>query len=171
MNAHKKETLAKDLASDYSALSKLAKLDLGAFAPIVNVAPSIITVGYPAVRVFTYNVSGLNEDGKPGRSGEGTQKPLGDDNDDIGDDEDSEDIARYKEPVFTRVLYAYVRSSLRTLAKNCQLKKNSSSKKCRIKHTHSNPSSPCRTNTALTPLGYTQVCIYTQLATGSSWVC
>jgi hypothetical protein len=101
VNARKKDSLLQDLASDYGALSKLAKLNLGAFAPIVNVAPSVVTVGYPAVRVFTYNVSGLSEeDGKPKHSGNGAQRLLGDDNVDMTDDEGGEDITRYKEASF-----------------------------------------------------------------------
>lgn len=58
----KKDTLPKELATDYLALPKLDKLDLNMFAPIVNVAPSVVTMYYPAVRVFTYNVSGLNDE-------------------------------------------------------------------------------------------------------------
>lgn len=60
----KKESLPKDLAEDYLALPKLSKLDLGAFAPIVNVGPSVVTTYYPAIRVFTYNVTGVADDGE-----------------------------------------------------------------------------------------------------------
>jgi len=142
VNARKKDSLPRDLASDYNALPKLEKLDLGAFSPIVNVAPSVIPVGYPAVRVFTYNVSALNE-GRQGskRSGKGVHRLLDDDNnDDIRDDEFGEDVER-------------------ALAKDCRLKKNSSKKRCRIKNAHNNATSPSRTNTALTPLGYSQFVI------------
>lgn len=93
INARKKEKLSQDLVSDYSTLSKLSKLDLGAFSPIVNVAPSVATVGYPAVRVFTYNVSGLSEDGKESKH---ARKGVLDDDDD--DPEDDEDITRYERP-------------------------------------------------------------------------
>lgn len=31
----------------------------------MNVAPSVVTAYYPALRVFTYNVTGLNDEGEP----------------------------------------------------------------------------------------------------------
>ena len=103
VNARKKDSLPRDLASDYNALQKLDKLDLGAFSPIVNVAPSVIPVGYPAVRVFTYNVSGLNEGRQESKSsGKGVHRLLDDDqDDDLRDDEFGEDVQRYEMPVFT----------------------------------------------------------------------
>lgn len=61
----KKDTLPLDLAQSFLSLPKLGKLDLGTFAPVVNVAPSVVTTYYPGVRVFTYNVSGLVDDGRP----------------------------------------------------------------------------------------------------------
>ena len=119
VNARKKDTLPRDLASDYNTLQKLDKLDLGAFSPIVNVAPSVIPVGYPAVRVFTYNVSGLNE-GPQGskRSGKGVHRLLDDDDDDdIRDDEFGEDVERYQMPGLHLRFQTHVRSFLQSTYK------------------------------------------------------
>jgi endopolyphosphatase len=56
--------LDKELKDEYQALKRVSKLDLDDFA-IVHVAPSVIPTYYPAIRVWTYNVSNPEDRYRP----------------------------------------------------------------------------------------------------------
>ncbi|TDL29508.1 hypothetical protein BD410DRAFT_26204 [Rickenella mellea] len=61
--ARRKEMLDEALLNDFSELPKEGKTNLDEFA-VVNVAPSVVPNPYvPSFRVFTYNVTGAEEDG------------------------------------------------------------------------------------------------------------
>ncbi|KAF8306485.1 hypothetical protein DL93DRAFT_216749 [Clavulina sp. PMI_390] len=120
----KKDVSPKSLSAAFNSLPKQSKLDLDAFSSIINVGPSVVTVYYPAIRVFTYNVTGLANDGQSISCKASRISKLAS----FAELEDEEDDVVPQ-------------------------------KQCRIKKAHTDPNSPSRTNSALTPLGYSQFVI------------
>lgn len=84
----KRFSLEDDLLADFRELPKRKSLDLDDFA-VVNVGPSVVPTYMPSLRVFTYNVSAVEEeegeddeddgeDGDAGSEGKKKKKKKGD---------------------------------------------------------------------------------------------
>ncbi|WVO13727.1 hypothetical protein L204_101349 [Cryptococcus depauperatus] len=159
------KNLEKELKKDFGEMPGPRMLNLKDYA-IVNVAASVIPTYHPGLRIYSYNISGVDSDaitehlyiGRQVSEIEDEESDLEDEESDIEDEDD--ELLVHIEPLGG--LEANKRKGGHKHGKqhkgSCSLPENEDKPHClfRRKPRHYSKNSPSRRNRALSPLGYTQ---------------
>lgn len=135
--------LQEVLFKDFGDLPKRSKLKLEDYA-VVNVAPSVIPTYFPGIRVFSYNVTGIEHE------------KIQDDRDDVLSSGHKNKHRPGKNHGHKKKKGGHRHG--KKPKSDCRKEKNQDKPHCKFrrKPRYYSPNSPSRSNTMFTPLGYTQ---------------
>ncbi|TYJ52439.1 hypothetical protein B9479_006949 [Cryptococcus floricola] len=155
------KSLEQELKKDFGEMPGPRVLKLKDYA-VMNVAPSVIPTYYPGIRVFSYNITGAEDDFR------GLYEPT-DKQEEDEEEQDEEEGEDTTDTLFSDSREEEDSSLLSTLKRkgghrhkkpkdDCSLPENEDKPHCTFKHKprHYSKHSPSRKNGPLSPLGFVQ---------------